>query len=48
MFQYILKEMKVKPKEMLHIGPDVNPDYNVPMSQGIQAYLYKMHHKEEE
>ncbi|MBS3124670.1 HAD family hydrolase [Candidatus Woesearchaeota archaeon] len=38
-FQQVLKDFKIKPEELIHIGDDEEYDVKVPRSIGVQAFL---------
>jgi len=38
LFDFVLKEIKVKPSEMVHIGDNYHSDYEVPQKIGIKAF----------
>lgn len=39
LFQYILNEEKLDPKDIIHIGDNKLADYKMPIANGIDAYL---------
>lgn len=41
LFQYILKDLQINPKQLVHIGDNKKSDYLRPKSMGIHSVLYK-------
>jgi len=39
LFKEVLKEMKLKPNEIVHVGDNPLTDFNIPSSFGIKYYL---------
>lgn len=37
LFRVVLQDLKIAPKDILHIGDNIHSDFNVPMSLGISA-----------
>lgn len=38
LYQYVLKDLQLKPENLLMVGDNENSDYRIPQSLGIQAY----------
>lgn len=39
LFDYILRDLQISSNEIVHIGDNVESDYNIPMNKGINSYL---------
>ena len=46
MYDYIINDLKVKPKDILHIGDNKKADYKQALKRGLNSFLYKnINHK---
>lgn len=40
LFKHIVNDLNIKPSKILHIGDNIESDYNMPRKNGWRAYLY--------